>query len=236
MAPPVLGSEEVDGLHPGGSDWLARLRRSLDPPEPPAHHEVVRGLGPLSETSESATSLLHEVCDRLGLPRTDAYVYRGEGSWGVSAWPTRPPVLLVGFEHLKDGPRQADDGAMRFMLAVELAHLRCGHPLVELDDGFVGTSRSMYAAFGRFATPAENLVDLLLLLPGIDQAQKIQRVVRLSRRVFAARAAIDKATELAQPLLSWFQRNEEAALGVGREGFEDRRCSCASTPTVWRFG
>ena len=136
----------------------------------------------------------------------------------MSAWPTDPPVLLVGYEHLRAGARQLDADALRFLFSVELAHIRCGHPILSLDDGLVGTSRSMYATLGRVAGPAENLVDLMMLIPGIDQVQKIQRLVRVSRKIFRARTALDKATELATPVLSWLSPEREEQVGLTRAG------------------
>jgi hypothetical protein len=216
--PVPIGAADVDRLHPGGHDWLARLRLALDPKTPPARSELVRGLGPLRETSETAHAVLEEVCHLMGLPVVDAFVYRGDHAWGAAAWPTKPPVLLVGHAHLLPGPRHLQPAELRFLLAVELAHLRCQHPLVGLDDGLIGTSRSMYAALGRYAGPAESLVDLLLLVPGLDQLTQLERAARIGRSVLAARGTLDKLSDIAAPVLSWLGPESAHATGIGREG------------------
>jgi hypothetical protein len=119
-------------------------------------------------------------------------------------------VLLVGWDHLADGPRHLDRAGLAFLLAVETTHRVCRHPLLAFDRDLLGTSRSVYAALGRWAGPAETAVDVLALVPGIDQVAKIQTLIRLSKRLFQARGAVDKVTGLAAGVAARFKGEQES--------------------------
>ncbi|MEM6931754.1 MAG: hypothetical protein AAF602_32785 [Myxococcota bacterium] len=193
----------------------------MDTRDPPDRATLTRGLEPLTaEAWPREHARIAAVSRVLGMAPPAAYLYRGEGAWGVSAWPTEPPVLLVGITHLEAGERQLDDDALTFALAVEQSHLRCGHPVLALDQDVVGTSRSVYSAFGRYATTAENVFDILTLIPGIDQIAKLQGLFRLGRRMFAARTALDKATSLASPLWERLTGQRDGIGGIGRENLQ----------------
>ncbi|MCB9681633.1 MAG: hypothetical protein H6733_09200 [Alphaproteobacteria bacterium] len=214
-----LSPSELAALHPGGAGWLADLRAQLEAVHPPAREALVRGLQPLAEGWPEAAAALAALATALQVPRPDAFLYRGDGAWGVGAWPTEPPVVLVGVRHAEPGPRHLEGAALSFALAVELAHLACDHPLLDVDTTVLGTSRSVYTAFGRYAGTAETVVDLVTLVPGIDQLAKIEKVVRASRKVFAARHAVDKATSLASPWLAdALGRSDATVRGLSREG------------------
>jgi hypothetical protein len=127
----------------------------------------------------------------------------------------------VGVQHLRQGGRRLPAQSLAFLYAVELAHLRCNHPILAFDASLVGTSKSVYAAFGAYAGHAENAVDLLVLLPGIDQLAKLQAIVSLSRRFFTARSTVDRVGGVAAPVLSWLGIDGETDAGaVGREGLD----------------
>jgi hypothetical protein len=197
-----LSAEELDGLQPRGRGWLADLRARISTPALPPRDHLVRGL----ERVESARypelfRLVGELSSALGVDPVPTYVYRGDDAVGVSGWPVSPPVLLIGAEHLDPGPRHLDEAALRFAVAVELSHIAAGHPVLAIDDSLLGTSKSVYQAFGRFAGTAETAVDLIALIPGIDQLAKLQKILKLSRRVFTARSTVEKAHGLARPLL-----------------------------------
>ncbi len=217
-----LDDATLDALHPGGIGWLDRLRHSVEPSATPERSALTRGLERLTaEAWPRHHAKIEEVSQVLGMAVPEAYLYRGEGAWGVSAQPTHPPVLLVGITHLEPGERELDDDAFAFALAVEQSHLRCGHPILAMDQSVVGTSRSVYSAFGRYANAAESVFDVLTLVPGIDQIAKLQGLFRIGRRVFAARTALDKATSLASPL--WERlvgRAADGTTGIGRENLQ----------------
>jgi tetratricopeptide (TPR) repeat protein len=215
-SPTALTAQDLHTTHPSVTDWLEKLRLALDPQPPPPRHEIVRGLGSLAEAAPEAQALLEATCAQIGLPVVEAFVYRGDRAWGASAWPCDPPVLLLGHAHLSLGPRQLDEAQLRFLLAVELAHLRCGHPLISSNDGLVGTSRSLYAAFGRFAGPAESAVAVLTLLPGLDQLSRLERAITVSQRVFQAHNTAEKVGHATSPLWAWLSP-QRAPGAVGRE-------------------
>ncbi len=189
-----LDASQLDALHPGGSGWLARVQRNISPASPPPRSDLVRGLERVEASAwPELAEASAQICEALGLSPPDLYLFRGEGAWGLAAWPTKPPLVLVGHDHLRpDHPRHLDPGALRFALAVELTHLAAKHPLLNVDGSLVGTSRSVYEAFGRYAGTAETVVDVVTLVPGIDQLTKIQTLIKLSRKVFTARTVVDK--------------------------------------------
>ena len=209
---------ELDALHLGGSGWLNRLRHSLDAPTPPTAAILTRGLEPLSVDFSTTQALVETLSGTLEVPAPTAFVFRGQGAWGVSGWPTETPVLLVGAQHLREGPRELSVEALSFLIAVELAHLRCEHPVLSFEADIIGTSKSAYGVFGKYAGTAESVVDLVTLVPGVDQIAKLQKVILLSRRVFTTRSVIDKASSLAAPVLSWMGAEDGTSGSIGREG------------------
>jgi len=219
--PASIADASLDALHPGGQGWLAALRHRLDATEPPSFAQLTRGLDRLREAEfVQAARTVEGLSDVLALqdPPT-GHVFRGVGAWGISAWPGRPPALLLGVQHLRPGERHLEPAALRFALAAELVHLRCDHPVLTFDASWLGTSRSVYDQVNRWTGTAETVFDLVTLLPGLDQARKVQTLVKLARTAFRARGAVDKAVNLADPLSRWFglATNEEAR-GLSREG------------------
>lgn len=198
---PTAEHPDIRGLDPGDTPWLDRLA-TFASPEPPSRAALVRGLDRLDKVDPDAAARAQRLAERLGVSGVAFFVARGEAPWGAVAWPTSPPVVLVGADHLHpDSPRHLAGPALDALIAIELAHLAADHPLLHLDlrgDG----ARSVYAAFGRFAGAAEGLVDLVTLVPGVDQITRIERILRATRRVFAARSALERATTLAAPVLS----------------------------------
>ncbi len=217
---PRLSRAALDALHPGGMGLVDRLRHTMAAPEPPPRRDLVRGLDRVSSAHHpDVQSLIDDLSARLGLDPPAAYLFRGDGAYGCSAWNTDPPVLLIGADHLEGGPRALPRAALGYLVAVELAHLACDHPVLTFDTDVVGTSRSVYRAFGSLAGRAEDVVDVITLIPGVDQLAKLQRVLVLSRKLFAARSALDKVSGLATSVLDWLGLDTSMPdAGVGREG------------------
>lgn len=215
-----LSAAALEQLHPGDQDWWDEVRTQINLPKLPARDALIRGLSRLEGTEfPEVFDLVAALSHGLGLEPVPTYVYRGDDAVGLSGWPTQPPVLLIGVEHLREGPRKLSLASLRFALAVELAHLAAGHPVLAFDDSLLGTSRSVYQAFGRFAGTAETAVDLVSLIPGVDQLAKLQLLFRLSRRVFFVRNAFNKATGLVQPVLKrFFPTSKERSRGLSRRG------------------
>lgn len=213
-----LSAEVLDGLHPGGVGWLESARQSLDTAAPPSRKDLTRGLERIQPSGwPLLAGAVEEVAGALGIDPPDVYLFRGEGAWGLSAWPTEPPLVLVGHEHLVDGHDQSmSKEALRFALAVEITHLAAGHPLLAFDNGLVGTSQSVYEAFGRYAGTAETVVDVVTLLPGVDQIAKIQTLIKLSRKVFTAKGVMDKATGMAGTSMEFLGWGGAESQTIGR--------------------
>lgn len=223
-APPVstLDDATLDALHPGGAGWLDGLRRQLDAATPPPFDTLTRGLDRLAEARfDQAVDVLDRWSRALDLERPPAgHVFRGRGAWGIAAWPSEPPVLLVGAEHLReDDPRHLAEDELGFAMAAELVHLRCDHPVLSFDQDWLGTSRSVYGQVSGWAGTAETVFDLVTLLPGLDQVKKIQTVVKIAKGVFLARGTVDKALGLADPVSRWLGVTKDAGItGLSREG------------------
>ena len=217
-----LSVDDLNGFHPGGGSWLERVQTSIDSAKPPDRAALVRGLERVrAEHHPELDAVVARTSDRFGLGAVEAFIFRGDEAFGLCAWPLKPPVLLVGQAHLEPGPRFLAGPALHFAVAVELAHLACQHPLPTYDPSAVGTSRSLYQTLGRFAGTAETVVDLVTLVPGIDQIAKLQRILAISRRVFSVRGAVDKAIGLSDPLSRWLRGPEaDGATGVRRAGLE----------------
>ena len=219
--PERIDDPSLDALHPGGAGWLFELRRRLDANEPPSFTALTRGLDRLREAECTDTArIVEELSEQLELaaPPT-GHVFRGVGAWGISAWPSKPPALLVGVQHLRPGERHLDEAAMRFALAAELVHLRCDHPVLIFDASWLGTSRSVYDQVNGWAGTAETVFDLVTLLPGLDQARKVQTLVKLARTAFRTRGVVDKAVNLADPVVAWLGLSaEQEERGLSREG------------------
>lgn len=218
----ALSRPQLDALHPGGIGVMERLRQAVTSVEPPDRRALVRGLGRLKIAEHGPLmEQIDALCVQLGIDPPATYLFRGEGAFGCSAWATDPPVLLIGAEHLGDGPRALGLDGLSFLVAVELVHLAAEHPVLTFDTDLVGTSRSMYQSFGRFAGTAEGIVDVVTLIPGIDQLAKLQTLITLSRRVFATRSTLDRVSDVATPVLDWLGIQTEATSGsVGRQGLE----------------
>ena len=220
LEPTPLTPERLDALHPGGVGWLAQISTSLPQPEVPSFEELTRGLDSLREArqDEIHTQLLR-VSKTLSLSPPAAFVFRGKGAIGVSVWPSSPSVLILGWQHLDEGPRRWSAEEAVFSLAAELAHLACEHPVLAFDQNLLGTGQSVYQAFGSYAGTAETLVDILTLLPGLDQARKIQTLLKLSRGVFKARSTVDKGVGLVSPVLKKLGgENTPRSSALTREG------------------
>ncbi len=216
-AAPKLDANTLDTLHPGGVGWLDQLRQAVQEVEPPSHASLTRGLERLSaERYPETAATIGELCLALDIAQPDCFLYRGDDAHGVCVWPIDKPVLLLGHRHLEPGPFALADDALRFIIGVELTHLACRHPLLSFEADFLGTSHSVYQQFGRYAGAAETLVDVVTMLPGVDQVAKLQRIVKLSRRVFTAKSAVDKVGSLAAPLKKLFGDGDAGPRGIGR--------------------
>ncbi len=198
-----LNAGELDALHPAGTGWLDRVRHQLDGEDPPTHAQLTRGLARLDREARPVLAAhVDRIASALGLPAPEVYVFRGDGAHGCSGWPLDVPVVLLGHDHLvPDGPRLLPPEGLAFLVAVELVHLAAGHPVLAFDADFVGTSRSLYRAFGSYASTAETVVDVVTLIPGIDQFAKLQTLFSLSRKVFATRSTVDKVGSVTDPVL-----------------------------------
>lgn len=217
----ALTDEQLESLHPGGARWFDTLGQRLDTPSGPDFITLSRGLDRLERAGfHEEARLIAQLSGVLGLDAPPiGFVFRGQGAWGLSAWPCHPPVLLLGIDHLTQGhSRHLSPAELRFAVATELLHLRCEHPVLRFEQSLLGTSRSLFEQASGWAGAAEVVFDLLTLLPGLDQARKVGSLVRITRAVLATRSHVGKAARLAEPVVSWLSQERTAdPTGISRE-------------------
>lgn len=210
-----LSEAELESLRLDKSGWLDRASQALSETLPPSKADLTRGLAPITEGP--AYELWLRLSQGLRLTPPAIYRYCGEAGYGASAWPTEPPVLLLGDRHLQDGQRRLSEKALAFMLAVELSHLAYHHPLFGLSSA-LGGKHGASMRLGSTVSFAETALELLFMIPGIDQIGKIQRLLRMARGLMTAKTAMSKAYALAKPVEKLIRNKSGGSGGVGKTG------------------
>ena len=202
--PPVAGAlsaEELEALrHPvereGGA--LGRLQGALAKVVPPDLGEV-RSYCQRAEAE--AWPALHEAlgaaCTALGMDPVPAWISHGEKRVGVRSYEKPDPFVLVGAAHLEEGgPHALSPAELRFVLGVELMHLRLGHSRVTSEEVWAGVWSKGFAAVSTTASLLPFLGYLPVDLIGRGRtARAVQRVVpsRWLQRVYGAEAEVLEA-------------------------------------------
>ena len=86
----------------------------------------------------AADGALKDAALVLGVQNVSAYVSRGNKSIGVRAYEEGSPFVLIGGQHLEDGPYRMTASELRFALGAELAHVRLGHTPVTSSEVWAG--------------------------------------------------------------------------------------------------
>jgi hypothetical protein len=202
----LLDTDRLASLHPGGINWFNQIKTNFEEAPLPNRNQLIRGL---EATQADEVELINELANALDMPSPESFWFRGKGAFGCSSWPLDPPVLIIGREHAEPGPRQLSPMQWRFAIGGELAHLKCDHPVLVSEDSLVDSSKSAFRSFGKYAGTASNIVDIITLVPGIDQVAKLQKLIRISRALSKTHSTLDKAADVAAPALQ--------ALGLGQE-------------------
>jgi len=203
-----LTSEDVELTRPAARNRLRRVLDRLREPTGPDRSLLVRGLDPLEHVDPDAAERIAALARAAGVGKVDVRVSRGEASFGASAWPTSPPVILLGVDHIRPGPRELRAPALDHLFAVELAHLRCRHPLMAWE----GDGRTV----SRVASGGAQAMDLLMLVPGVDHLARIQRLLKVTQRLALAAVTVDKAVEMVGPLVAQIFPPDGVSGGAGR--------------------
>ncbi|HEU5075555.1 MAG TPA: hypothetical protein VFU02_15290, partial [Polyangiaceae bacterium] len=85
-----------------------------------------------------AQGALADAARILGVANVTAYVSRGNKSIGVRAYEDDSPFVLIGRQHLEDGPYRMTASELRFALGAELGHVRLGHTPVTSSEVWAG--------------------------------------------------------------------------------------------------
>ena len=106
---------------------------------PTPDHGVLKDYCEKLETGYAfAQGALADAARILGVANVTAYVSRGNKSIGVRAYEDNSPFVLIGGQHLEDGPYRMTSSELRFALGAELAHVRLGHTPVTSSEVWAG--------------------------------------------------------------------------------------------------
>ncbi len=107
---------------------------------PTPDHGVLKDYCERLEATGNATAegALEDASRVLGVPRVSAYVSRGNKSIGVRAYEDGSPFVLIGGQHLEEGPYRMTASELRFALGAELGHVRFGHTPVTSSEVWAG--------------------------------------------------------------------------------------------------
>lgn len=142
-----LGAAQLQGRlrHPLArdrtvSDRLQSFIAESDAPDAAAirSHAERLGAGPAEDALVSA-------CIALGAAGVEAFVSKGNKPYGLRIYPGKPPLLLIGKEHLAGGAYELGPTELAFAIGAEVAHLVFGHARVsegELYAGALETGRA----------------------------------------------------------------------------------------------
>ncbi|PRQ04462.1 hypothetical protein ENSA5_07560 [Enhygromyxa salina] len=97
----------------------------------------------------------------LGLGGVEVFVSRGEKSVGLRAYEGGTSFLLIGGDHVNPkSDAYLDEGALRFAVAAELAHLRYSHSRVTSNEVWAGTVDLGLTGLGMLIVAAPILTSL----------------------------------------------------------------------------
>lgn len=168
--PAVRGGGGVDPVQ----RWLAR---EAEAPDYGAITEFAERIDVASHPDVAAA--LQDASLVLGQDAPlEAYVSRGARPLGVRVCEGPPPFLLLGVDHLGEGPWSFGPAELRFAVAAEVAHLRLGHARL--------TAASVWdKVFDEAPTFLATLADLAPFIPvrgaAIAKGLQLARLVPLGR-------------------------------------------------------
>lgn len=122
--------------------------------------------------------LVSDITYALNIPSPEIYISRGENATQIKSFEGTPPFLLVGVDFIEEkSPNFLSQEELRFVLALEIAHLYFGHARITSNDVWRGAMDK-----GMFMVNT-----LLAFLPGItmltSQFDKLKRVSSLLGRI-----------------------------------------------------
>jgi hypothetical protein len=113
----------------------------------------------------------------LGVNSVDAYISRGQRSFGIRAFEGTPPFLLIGIEHLEpESDYYMRFSEMRFAIATEVAHLRFHHTRLtsdELWEGIFHKGKQVLEAVSLLAGPIGFIGNALRGVQRLSAAQQL---------------------------------------------------------------
>lgn len=196
------------------SDRLQSLIAEVDAPDASAirSHAERMGPGPVEDA-------LVRACIALGATGIEAFVSKGTKAYGLRIYEGRPPLLLIGKEHLAGGSYELGPSELAFAVGAEVAHLVFGHARVseaELYAGALETGKTTlslvltllplaerFTRWGSKLATAEKLGEALgkLSLPGRKKAEGDQ-VGPSSEELVAAHRLMQLSADRAGLVLS----------------------------------
>lgn len=118
--------------------FMTKLQALLASVPTPDHHVLKDYCEKLETGYAAAQGALADAARILGVENVTGYVSRGNKSIGVRAYEDDFPFVLIGRQHLEDGPYRMTASELRFALGAELAHVRLGHTPVTSSEVWAG--------------------------------------------------------------------------------------------------
>ena len=168
------------------SPFLAKLQELLAAAPKPDVGMLRDYCEELREASyPDAVDALREAERALGVTRVHAYVSRGAKGVGLRAYENTTPFVLIGGQHLTEGPFRMSRAELAFIIGAELAHVRFGHVRV--------TSNEVWA--GALEKGQQGLDMALGVLPMLRGWRLADKAVKVTQRVPIpmVRRAVDAA-------------------------------------------
>jgi len=175
---------------------------------PTPDHGVLKDYCEKLETAgnSAAEGALRDAAVVLGVQNVSAYVSRGNKSIGVRAYEDDPPFVLIGGQHLEEGPYRMTASELRFALGAELAHVRLGHTPVTSSEVWAGAFSKTregvdfaftFIPFLKGYKLAGRMSQVLSHVPAPAVRQLITGVERMRARLDKLKPAPDDPTEAA---------------------------------------
>ncbi len=130
--------------------WIQARVAKIDAPD----HSAVRDYAERARDGHVVDALTDATL-AFGGRAPVAYVSRGEKGLGIHSYEHPDPFVLIGGQHLEEGPYQLGPGELAFAVGAEVAHLRFGHSRVtssEVWDGTWDVGVQAFSVFGSVLT------------------------------------------------------------------------------------
>lgn len=172
------------------------------------------------EKHPEIASAISEGCFMLGMNAVDAFISYGEMGFGVRSYDGSPPFILIGGDHLEgDDALALTPMELRFIIGVELAHLRFKHERItsrEVWEGvfdktvtimeFVPIVGTYIGKIGKLGEIAIQAGDLAKKIGNVKQyLDHVQKIASSARKIYTKKDTEKEEKSEEKELLSAFR-------------------------------